>query len=347
MIWKTARLALVSMCAALLLNEMIVRLFVSVRNVGPSFTVYDAVYGKSHKKNFSCERITPEFRMTFTTNFLGHRGPEPPAFPEHGIVFLGDSFTEGLGVDDGEEFPDVVRRALDQRFGPNAVPVVNAGVGNNGNGRCLKFLHREVHRYKPRLIVLQLMNNDFSENIQEQLFLLSETGTLVEQSPQPPHTLRLVQNVFEAIPRLSYSYLFGLVREAYWMTTRPPQIPPDPELRKPFDRLTYAIVDSCVSFCVNARLPLLVLIVGYEPDRLGVMTHILESYDVPSIVFPSKAERPDLYFQIDGHWNVKGHEHAALMVLEAVEAFGVLPQPLRAQPGAAANGVLRNHPSSQ
>lgn len=341
--WKTARLALVGMGAALLLSEVIVRLFIPVRNVGPSFTVFDPVYGKAHRKNFSCERITPEFRMRFSTNALGHRGPDPPAFPEHGIVFLGDSFTEGLGVNDGEEFPDLIRRVLDQRFGPGAVPVVNAGIGNTGNGMWLKFLHREVHRYKPRLVVLQLMNNDFSENIQEQLFTLSETAELVEQAPLPPQTLRLVQHVVEAIPGLSYSYLFGLIREAYWMTVRPSQIPLDGKMRKTLDRLTYALVDSCVNFCLNRRIPLLILIVGFDPDRVGFMKNIIESHNnVPSIVFPSKAERPDLYYQTDGHWNVKGHEHAALAVLEAIERLHVLPHASPATSSEEAHSDLHN-----
>ena len=40
------------------LSEVAVRLFVAVRNVGPSFSVYDPAYGKRLKKNLTCTRIT-------------------------------------------------------------------------------------------------------------------------------------------------------------------------------------------------------------------------------------------------------------------------------------------------
>lgn len=38
---RTLRLFLISVVAALLLNEVVIRLFVPVRNVGPSFNEYD------------------------------------------------------------------------------------------------------------------------------------------------------------------------------------------------------------------------------------------------------------------------------------------------------------------
>ena len=42
--------------------------FVPVRNVGPSFSIYDPVYGKTLRKGLRCRRIAPEFTMSFSTN---------------------------------------------------------------------------------------------------------------------------------------------------------------------------------------------------------------------------------------------------------------------------------------
>ncbi len=86
---------------ALIISEVFIRLFITVRNVGPSFTVYDSVYGKRLKKDFSTTRITPEFKMKFTTNSLGFRGPEINFPVNSSIIFLGDSFSMGYGVNDG------------------------------------------------------------------------------------------------------------------------------------------------------------------------------------------------------------------------------------------------------
>jgi lysophospholipase L1-like esterase len=327
MVRRTFKLFLLGVAAALVIDEVIIRLFVPVRNVGPSFTEYDPVYGKSLKKNFSCERICPEFRMEFTTNSLGHRGPEPQAFPERGILFLGDSFTEGLGVSDGEEFPALVRSALIRRNGDDVVPVINAGIGNTGNGRWLKFLRREGKRYNPQLIVLQLMDNDFHENVHERLFVASENGTLTEQQIVPQGGLRFVQGLIEAIPGLSYSYLIGFIREAYWSMAAVPKIPEDDAEREKFDRITYILVDEIIRLCTSEGWPVLVMMVGFEPSRFIKMQAVVKKYHVPYIVPPSKSERPDLYFTHDGHWNEKGHEHAALMVLNAMGELG-FPQPV-------------------
>src|SRR5512139_2958291 len=87
-----------ALLVSLALCELFVRAFVVVRNVGPSFTVYDADYGNRLRPSFSTVRIAPEFTMRLTTNSLGFRGPEPDAPPRGVVLFLGDSFTMGYGV---------------------------------------------------------------------------------------------------------------------------------------------------------------------------------------------------------------------------------------------------------
>ena len=178
-LWKNLALSLIALLVGIGISELIVRSFVQVRDVGPSFTVYDPVYGQTLKKSFSARRITPEFTMRFTTNSDGFRGPELGMLSSRPILFLGDSFTMGYGVNDGEEFPALVRAALSQR-GSKMVSVINAGVGNSGNGRWAKFLRAEARRYNPALVVLQIHANDFGDNIRERLFELSPAGELIE-----------------------------------------------------------------------------------------------------------------------------------------------------------------------
>lgn len=318
---RTLRLFLLAVLAGFALNEIIVRLFVPVRNIGPSFSEYDPIYGKSLKKNLACTRITPEFQMSFNTNSLGFRGPEFSVSLERPILFLGDSFTEGYGVNDGEELPALVRKGLEQRFGPKAPPVINAGIGNTGNGRWIKFLRREGHQYNPRLVMLQLAGNDFEDNLTDGLFTLSDDGSLVEHDPPPPGAFRLVQAFIDAVPGLAYSHLVGLIREAYYYTQMTVADVEDESSRRRRERLTYAIVGEIIRSCRQAQWPIVVIIVGFDSDQRKEMQSVLEGAGIPYIIPPDKAERPDLYYAIDGHWNSKGHEHVALQVMEALDAL--------------------------
>lgn len=321
---KTFALLLGSTLFALLLAEVIVRIFIPVRNVGPSFTEYDPVYGKRLKRNFTCERITPEFTMRLTTNSLGFRGPEPTTFPDQCILFIGDSYTEGYGVDDGEEFPEIVRRELSKRYGPQAVPVVNAGMGDIGHGRWIKFLKNDGTRLRPRLVVLQVMENDFYDNLQEDMFIRMENDSLVEYPPTPQGTSRLIQRIIETIPRLDYMYLTGLLRQTSWLAVKGTELPPSEDELAITDRLTYRLVDEILRICDRERWQALVLFVGLEGRRHGELQKVVKRHNAWHINAPSLMQRPDFYYTIDGHWNARGHEFVANQVLDAISVSGIL-----------------------
>ena len=74
--WENLALAFIAILVSLGVCELVVRNFVSVRNVGPSFTRYDSYYGQLLKQNFLGLRVTPEFTMRLTTNSDGFRGPQ-------------------------------------------------------------------------------------------------------------------------------------------------------------------------------------------------------------------------------------------------------------------------------
>lgn len=74
------------------------------------------------------------------------------------VVFLGDSLTEGLGLEDGEAFPDLVgdRLAAD---GLQHVRVINAGISGSTSASGLSRLQWYI-RSQPDLLVLSLGAND-------------------------------------------------------------------------------------------------------------------------------------------------------------------------------------------
>jgi lysophospholipase L1-like esterase len=314
---RTGALFGASLVAALIFGEIVARVAVPVRNIGPTFSEYDPVYGKRLKKSFSCTRIAAEFTMQFTTNSLGFRGPEPVQFPSNSILFLGDSFTSGYGVNDEEEFPAIIRRALEHRFGQSAPPVVNAGSGNIGNGYWLKFLQQEAHRYTPQLVVFGFCVNDFLDNAVEGVYRVGGDGTLRESGVPPRQEgARTVQAVIEGIPGLAYSHLVGLARQFFsegWGAG------PAPASGQVDNSLTYALLDSTFSFCARQGLPVLLLAVEVDTARLSVMRRIAERHRIPLIEAPSKWVRPELYYHVDGHWNAPGHAAVAQLVLPYVD----------------------------
>ncbi len=313
-------------CLSLLLCEMLVRAFVVVRNVGPSFTVFDAEYGKRLKPSYSTERIAPEFRMRLTTNSLGFRGPEPAEPPQGAIVFLGDSFTMGYGVSDGEEFPALIRERL-SATSPGGVPVINAGIGDTGNGRWVKFLRGEARRYSPRLVVLQVHANDFADNPAEGLFALDSDGGLIALPPRPPGLTRRVQALVEAVPGLSFSYLVGLAKQLSWPRglQKPPDDGPSADSASPgkVDRLTLALVEESVKICRENHWPVMVLLTDVAEPRAGWLREAALGLGAVVVEIPEKAVRPDLYFELDGHWTREGHVYTAERILERLPGLGI------------------------
>ena len=330
MAFRNLALLIGTTIVVLLVGELLVRSLVPVRNVGPVFSTYDSVLGKRLKPSFTAKRYTPEFDMVLTTNQSGFRGPELPQSPSNSVLFIGDSFTMGYGVNDGEEFPAIVRAALNRKFGEDKIPVINAGIGNNGNGRWIKFLRHEAANYSPQIVLLQPLDNDFYENVRENLFSLSDSGSLIEHGIPPPSLMRRIQNVVDEIPLLEYSYLFALVRQviSHSRTSRSTEqtnnnaaaiTSAHQDDDDPVEDLTLALIEQAIVLCRESGWPVKMLLIDLPDNRLRAIQSVLDRHNVEAISFPGKNERPDFYYENDGHWNAAGHRDAAQRVLGVIE----------------------------
>jgi hypothetical protein len=308
--------AVLTIILTLGLLELFVRTFVTVRNVGPAFTVYDPIYGKRLKANFHAIRIAPEFRFVLNTNSLGMRDPEPTKPMTHGIVFVGDSFTMGYGVQDNEAFPAVLRAELESRG--VTIPVLNTGLGFNGNGRWVKFLEYDAAKFLPRTVVFQVMANDFDDNLAEHLFQLDDNGELHELPIGPESLARKLQTPIDDIPGLPYSYLLGLVlmaTEAAGME-RPGSSNNTTDL--PSDELTYVLVRTAVDKALASGADVIGLLVGLTGERRRKMMKIFQQRDLTCIDGPNKQDSPNMFYKVDAHWNSTGHRRAAELLLPEI-----------------------------
>ncbi len=315
---------------ALLVAEFAVGYLVTIRNVGPSFSTHHPEFFKHLKTNFSTVRTTPEFTMTISTNKFGFRGPPMEELPKDAILFLGDSFTMGYGVNDGEEYPAIITAKL--RAGTASaqpVPVINAGIGGSGNGRWIKILRAMGDKIQPRLVVMQVLDNDFYDNPGENLFRLDDkTGKLVELPVPEIGIKRKIQRTIEAVPGLASSNLIGLLRQVRFdfapTDGAAAQTVPSNDELSPQDRLTPAIVRSAIQYSQEKGWPVLAMNVGLTGKRLRAMRDLYRELGVDFIDLPTKAARPELYYAVDGHWNAAGHQQAARRLMDEFQRLGII-----------------------
>jgi lysophospholipase L1-like esterase len=285
--------------------ELFVRAFVSVRDVGPPLTEYDPVCGQRLKRSFQCVRETPEFRMHFSSNSMGWRGPEP-ATPKAEIVFLGDSFTMGYGVDDGQEFPQLLAGAL-------GASVVNMGLGGTGHGRWPLILRNAAPAFDPEIVVLQLCSNDVEDDVTEGLASLDARGALVHHVPSPPSAGRHLQEIFAVLPWVGDSHLVGLLRQFRIRGARS-AASVLPSTDSSGLALALALFEESIDLCVERKWRVVVLSADLNLVEAVPFAEVCQREGVPFVRMPSKPEAPELYFAVDGHWNEAGHRRAAALL---------------------------------
>jgi hypothetical protein len=317
--------AVLTILLTLGLLELFVRSFVTVRNVGPVFTVYDPIYGKRLKANFHAIRISPEFRFALNTNSLAMRDPEPTKPVTDGIMFVGDSFTMGYGVQDNEAFPAVLRAKLESRA--VTIPLLNTGMGNNGNGRWVKIFEYDAAKFRPRIVVFQVMANDFDDNLAEHLFELDDKGGLRELPIGPESVARKVQTLIDDTPGLRYSYLVSLALMAATAAgiEGPSAVNNTTDLSS---ELTYTLVRTAVDKALASDADVIGLLVGLTGERHARMVEIFQQRGLTCIDGPNKEKSPDMFYRVDDHWNSTGHRRAAELLLP--EILRLIDQPQRA-----------------
>lgn len=80
------------------------------------------------------------------------------AYAQKKIIFLGDSLTEGYGVDKEQAYPHLIQLKLD-KLSPDQYKVINGGVSGSTTASGLSRM-RWFMKTKPYLVVLALGAND-------------------------------------------------------------------------------------------------------------------------------------------------------------------------------------------
>jgi len=147
------------------------------------------VYGIAPIPGVSGVRHTVEYAHTFTHTVQGFRsgsalGEIAPEKRSPRILFLGDSFTYGMGAADDETFVNLVASALP------GVEVVNAGVNGYGQFEELAILDALGPALNPDLTIVVFFWNDLEDNLEagNPSFALYAEGRVVRTDLVVPPT---------------------------------------------------------------------------------------------------------------------------------------------------------------
>jgi hypothetical protein len=143
--------------------EVMLRLFAPQPYIYPRYQ-YSERYGQVlYPSTVMVAEAPGEWRFTYTTSEYGFRAPTVPVSSRYdlpNIVVLGDSYSFGIGVNDGQEFPAVLAQDL-----AGQANVVNLGVPGYGLTQEIRLYYEFGRSFEPRVLLLQFTNNDPDDNL--------------------------------------------------------------------------------------------------------------------------------------------------------------------------------------
>lgn len=152
---------------ALVLAEVALRM-TGHRMVFPRMVVEDPHTVYRLKPNVQVRTIyRGYFDYEYTVNSQGLRAPADVVTPKpdslQRLLFVGDSFTFGVGVDDSATYPARVDARL-RRWCNRPLELVNAGVGGFGTSHELSFLRYYGWQLEPDIVVVGFLTSDPEDN---------------------------------------------------------------------------------------------------------------------------------------------------------------------------------------
>src|SRR5262245_31173258 len=153
-----------------------------------------------------------EFAVDVRLNALGFREPRLPSPKPPGVVrvvALGDSFTQGYGVEEDEAWPRRLEAVLDARR-PGRYEVVNLGVPGTNPRDHLGHLRDPGLAYEPDVVLVTVMGNDVQERWVQREFGVQFASSVLTEARRtllepPPAWTRIPRTVFPAL----YPYVWN------------------------------------------------------------------------------------------------------------------------------------------
>lgn len=124
-----------------------------------------------------------KWRFVYTTNQYGNRGKAIPISNQYDIpnlIVLGDSYSFGDGVNDGEEYSSIMANALSGKYN-----VTNLAVGGWGLTQSIRRYYEFGQLYSPNIVLLQYCENDLGDNFTYPVTVIEEGKFKFVESKHP------------------------------------------------------------------------------------------------------------------------------------------------------------------
>ena len=237
---------------------------------------------------------------------LRQAGAGPQAEYERKILLLGDSFTFGLGVREESTFASLMRSSLN----PDGIGVINAGQAGYSAEQEVALGMRLAPIMKPNVIILSLfLDNDIKDD-----YTGGFRNIEVRWGCCLSKDRRLPVSAIDFLRTHSYLWIFM----AHRLHTEKLEKPPEVILISDFIRPTLDAVEKLHDYCKNNGIRLGIVLI---PPRSGgtafdaPFKEGLEENDLAVLDLSENMIGGGAYFHIDGHWNVRGHERAAELLI--------------------------------
>ena len=164
----------------------------------PSCTIYqpDRLFGQSLIPNSECREKTDEYEVLYKINSLGLRDYERSYEKEEGtfrILFLGDSFTQGIGVN----LEDTMAKKLEAKLkgiGGGQFETVNGGIAASSVVSQYSFLVNKGINFHPDMVIFNLNASDFLEEVAAVRYSVRyEGGQMVFNTEQKRYLPKFVE----------------------------------------------------------------------------------------------------------------------------------------------------------
>lgn len=340
------RLALIvaGVLAAGLVAELVLRtvdVVPEVANPLYSFHQSDPVLGWRGRPDVRLRFRRDEFDTVVEHGPDGWRRPDPPppADATRRVLFLGDSFTWGWGVAQGQVFTDRLQQRLP------AVAIVNRGVDGFGTVQEYLLLQRELATAHYDAVAVMFFQNDVADDVDPKsgrrpLFEL-EGNALVPRNQPPRPLMSPLERLFKEHSRALDLIAFEADQFTRWLGENGHQI----DLREGPDDIDYhELPGAAVTMRLLAEMHRLAaahraaFVLVYLPQRSEIerlpsrypyfravhamLRDVAAREAVPfidlSAPFNAAAQQGRaLIYARDEHWTPAGHELAAQVLLDS------------------------------
>jgi len=345
---------IISLMIAFGIAEVGVRIYFP-QEVSPIRFKFDPQLGDIPTPNQKGRKYRPGvYYNTFSHNSLGMRGSKEYSFDKttkQRLLFLGDSFTYGFGVNDDQTFAYLTeKRLLNDRF---SVEVINAGNSGRGTDYELRFFQVLGYKFKPDLVILCFCANDFIDMERSEYYRVSPEGEIALKPLSD--SKRVIKNILYNLPGynwlVSWSQAANFVKEAgiKWflghsdakalkegalVITYPEYFQgyandENKKLAEVYLRNLIQSVQKNAGSLMIFYIPMAVEVNYYKKNGTTskdetLIRNIAQKYgealySFTPIFAASKEPLDKLYFlPTDGHWNASGHALAAQYLTEQI-----------------------------